>query len=168
MITPKFFQETCEKLFGTKNCTFAAYDQHVDTGLYLQYRLKCFAFGRIVASLAVFSDNGAILTVYPYNNKLPNKTTRFRFMVKRLLRWATYQETARIRILDGLAKQFNNQFYRHTDDIKYVIDRITDDVFVVNLREIASMLNDKADTIQQGHIFRYEIPVSDNKQPEVS
>ena len=99
---------------------------------------------------------------------MPDKTTRFSFRVKRLLKWATHQERGRNNILDGLVKQFNNQFYRHSDDLRYLIDKMTDDVFFLDIRNIAQMLNDKADMLQYGHTFRDGIPVTDPAQPAAS
>ncbi len=166
MITPKFFKDTCEHLFGAEQCTFEMYDfdqSDKDTlsKTLLFCRIKCIAFGRPVARLTLFTDYDSLLTVYPYNSEMPDKTTRFSFRVKRLLKWATHQELYKNKILDGLVKQFNNQFYRHSADLRYLIDKMTDDVFCVDIRNIAQMLNDKADMLQYGHTFRDGIPVTD-------
>lgn len=173
MITPKFFIETCEDLFGAEHCTFEMYDfdplgKDSQSNPLLFCRIKCIAFGRPVARLTVFTDYDSLLTVYPYNSEMPDKTTRFSFRVKRLLKWATHQERCRNNILDGLVKQFNNQFYRHSDDLRYLIDKMTDDVFFLDIRNIAQMLNDKADMLQYGHTFRDGIPVTDPAQPAAS
>lgn len=175
MITPKFFKDTCEHLFGAEHCTFEIYDfdplgkDSQSNSLLLFCRIKCIAFGRPVARLTLFTDYDiSLLTVYPYNSEMPDKTTRFSFRVKRLLKWATHPELYRTKILDGLAKQFNSQFYRHSADLSYFIDKITDDVFCVDIRNIAQMLNDKADMLQYGHTFRDGIPVTDHTQPAAS
>ena len=173
MITPKFFIETCEDLFGAEHCTFKKCDSELlgkDSPSYLSLfcRIKCIAFGRLVACLSVLTDYDSLLTVYPYKSKMPDKTTRFSFRAKRLLKWATRPELYRTKILDGLTKQFNSQFYRHSADLSYFIDKITDDVFCVDIRNIAQMLNDKADMLQYGHTFRDGIPVADPAQPAAS
>ena len=155
-ITPRFFQETCEKMFGANNCTFSMWDNKSWVCTTLMCRIQCVAFGRTVACLTVFTDNASILNVYPYNSELADKTTRFSFRVKRLLKWATDPEINRQKLLDGLIKQFNNQFYRHTDDIEYIIDKITEDVFAVDLRKLGNKLVDRADILQFGHPRREE------------
>jgi len=155
-ITPKFFQETCEKMFGANNCTFSMYDSQNWDCTTLMCRIQCVAFGRTVARLTVFTDNASILDVYPYNSELAHKSTSFSFRMKRLLKWATDPEINRQKLLDGLTKQFNDQFYRHTDDIEYVIDKITEDVFSTDLRKLGLKLVDRADIAQFGHPRRSE------------
>lgn len=150
-ITPRFFQETCEKMFGSNNCTFSMRDNQTWDCTTIMCRIQCVAFGRTVARLTVFTDNASILDVYPYNRELADKTTIFSFRLKRLLKWATYTEINRQKLLDGLIKQFNNQFYSHTDDIEYVIDKITEDVFATDLRKLGNKLVDRADILQFGH-----------------
>ena len=149
-ITPRFFQDSCRNLFGADNCTFELSDCGEWNGGLLFCRIKCIAFGRTVARLSVFTDNDSIMTVYPYNNE-PEKSTSFSFRVNRLLKWATDTERNRQKLLDGLIKQFNNQFYRHTDDIEYVIDKITEDVFATDVRKLGNKLLDRADIAQFGH-----------------
>lgn len=155
-ITPRFFQETCEKMFGANNCTFSMWDNQNWNCTTLMCRIQCIVFGRTVARLTVFTDNASILDVYPYNQELADKSTIFSFRVKRLLKWATDTERNRQKLLDGLIKQFNNQFYRHTDDIEYIIDKITEDVFATDLRKLGNKIVDRANIAQFGHPRREE------------
>lgn len=152
-ITPRLFQDTCRHLLGANNCTFELSDSSEWNDGLLFCRIKCIAFGRTVARLSVFTDNDSIMTVYPYHNE-PEKSTSVSFRVKRLLKWATDTERNRQKLLDGLIKQFNNQFYKHTDDIEYVIDKITEDVFATDLRKLGDKLVDRADIAQFGHSRR--------------
>ena len=144
MITPKFFESYCNKLFDD-NCEFKTTQNDP-----MELLIRCYYNGRLVAKLRVRNDMTTEADVY-----MPDQCstcTRFKWRFKRLLKKYTYVDRHKVDVIKEISKMVNSQFYAHSEDIWELINQITDDIFAIDVNGIAQRLMDKADLLRYGKI----------------
>lgn len=144
MITPKFFERYCKKLFND-NC-----DIKTEQSYPMELLIRCYYNGRLVAKLRVRNDMTTEADVY-----MPDQCstcTRFKWRFKRLLKKYTYVDRHKVDVIKEISKMVNSQFYAHSEDIWELINQITDDIFAIDVNGIAQRLMDKADLLRYGKI----------------
>lgn len=144
MITPKFFERYCNKLFDD-NCEFKTTQNDP-----MALLIRCYYNGRLVAILRVRNDMTTEADVYTPDQC--STCTRFKWRFKRLLKKYTYVDRHKVDVINEISKMVNSQFYAHSEDIWELINQITDDVFAIDVESIAQRLMDKADMLRYGKI----------------
>jgi hypothetical protein len=144
MITPKFFESYCNKLFDD-NC-----DIKTEQSYPMELLIRCYYKGRLVARLRVRNNMTTEVSVYTPDQC--STDTRFKWRFKHLLKKYTYVDRHKIEVIKEITKMVNSKFYAHSDDIWELIDQITDDVFAIDVSGIGERLMDKADLLRYGSI----------------
>ena len=144
MISQQYFETYCRKLLDD-NCRFVT-EQCND----MELLIRCFYNDRIVAKLRVCKDLTTEADVYTPDQC--STCTRFKWRFKHLLKKYTYVDRHKVDVIKEIAKMVNSKFYAHSEDIWELINKITDDVFVIDVEGIAQRLMDKADMIRYGTI----------------
>ena len=144
MITPKFFESYCKKLFDD-NCEIKTEQSYP-----MELLIKCYYNGRLVAKLRVRNDMATEADVYTPDQCSTCTMLKWRF--KRLLKKYTYVDRHKVEVIKEISKMVNSKFYAHSEDIWELINQITDDVFAIDVAGIAQRLMDKADLLRYGEI----------------
>lgn len=156
MITPKFFDRYCNKLFDD-HCEIKTTQNDP-----MELLIRCYYNGRLVARLRVCNDMTTEASVY-----MPDQCstcTRFKWRFKRLLKKYTYVDRHKVDVIKEISKMVNSQFYAHSEDIWELINKITDDIFAIDVESIAQRLMDKADMIRYGKI-QWRTKTHEQSQP---
>lgn len=144
MITPKFFESYCKKLFND-NCEIKTEQSYP-----MELLIKCYYNGRLVAKLRVRNDMATEADVYKPDQCSTGTMLKWRF--KRLLKQYTYVNRHKVEVIKEISKMVNSKFYAHSEDIWELINQITDDIFAIDVAGIAQRLMDKADLLRYGKI----------------
>ncbi|MBR6891891.1 MAG: hypothetical protein IKN15_01360 [Bacteroidaceae bacterium] len=144
MITPTYFKRYCNKLFNDA-CEFKSAMANE-----MEFHIKCFFNHRLVAKLYVDEHMKSIVDVYTPDQC--STSTRFKWRFRHLLKKYTYVDRHKSDVIKEITKMVNSQFYAHSDDIWTLIDQVTDDVFAIDVGNIAARLMDKADMLRFGEI----------------
>lgn len=144
MITPKFFEHYCNKLFDD-NC-----DIKTEQSYPMELIIRCYYKGRLVARLRVRNNMTTEVSVYTPDQC--STDTRFKWRFKHLLKKYTYVDRHKIEVIKEISKMVNSKFYAHSDDVWQLIDQITDDIFAIDVSGIGERLMDKADLLRYGSI----------------
>lgn len=154
MITPKYFENYCRKLFNN-DCEIKA-----ENCCSMEMYVKCFYHDRIVAKLHVRENMTTEVTVYAPDQNYYWTSYKWRF--RHLLKKHTYAERNKATVIKFITKLVNSYFYKHPDDIWDIIDKITDDVFTCDVIEMCKKFRDKADILQYG-VVRWRTEEPDEK-----
>ena len=146
MITQTYFKRYCNKLFNDA-CEFKT-----DMVNAMEMSIKCYFNGRLVAKLYVQDNLKTIADVYTVNLCSTSTSTRFKWRFRHLLKKYTYVDRHKADVIKEISKMVNSKFYACANDIWKLIDKTTDDIFTMELYEIASNLMDKADIQRFGSI----------------
>lgn len=144
MITQTYFKRYCNKLFNDA-CEFKSAMANE-----MEFHIKCFFNHRLVAKLYVDEHMKSIVDVYTPDQC--STSTRFKWRFRHLLKKYTYVDRHKSDVIKEITKMVNSQFYAHSDDIWTLIDQVTDDVFAIDVGNIAARLMDKADMLCFGEI----------------
>ena len=140
MITQQYFENYCRKLFNG-DC-----DIKTETACSMEMYVKCFYHARLVAKLHVRKNMTTEATVY--DREMNTTYTSYRWRFKYLLTNRTYTDRKKDKVIKFITTFVHSEFYRHADDIWDIVNKITDDVFASDVREIGEKLMDKADMAQ--------------------
>ncbi len=161
MITPKFFECYCNKLFAD-NCEFQTQQSY-----FMELHIKCYYNGRLVAKLRVCNDMSTEADVYTPDQC--STCTMFKWRFKRLLKKYTYVDRHKVEVIKDISKMVNSKFYAHSEDIWELINQITNDIFAIDVEGIAQRHMDKADMLRYGEIKwrtkTHEQELNDQSQP---
>lgn len=144
MITPTYFKRYCNKLFNDA-CEFKS-----NMANEMEFHIKCFFNNRLVAKLYVDERMKSIVDVYTADQC--STSTRFKWRFRHLLKKYSYVDRHKTDVIKEITKMVNSKFYAHSDDIWQLIDQVTDDVFAIDVGNIAERLMDKADMLRYGEI----------------
>ena len=144
MITQTYFKRYCNKLFNDA-CEFKS-DMVND----MEFHIKCYFNNSLVAKLYVDEHMKSIVDVYTADQC--STSTRFKWRFRHLLKKYTFVARHKSDVIKEITNLVNSKFYAHSDDIWQLIDQITDDVFAVDIGNIAQRLMDKADLHRYGEI----------------
>ena len=144
MITPTYFKRYCNKLFNDA-CEFKS-----NMANEMEFHIKCFFNHRLVAKLYVDEHMKSIVDVYTADQC--STSTRFKWRFRHLLKKYSYVDRHKTDVIKEITKMVNSKFYAHSDDIWQLIDQVTDDVFAIDVGNIAERLMDKADMLRYGEI----------------
>lgn len=144
MITQQYFENFCKKLFND-DCEIKT-----EVGCSLELFVKCFYHDRLVAKLHVRKNMSTEATVY--DREMNTTYTSYRWRFKYLLTNRTYTDRKKDKVIKFITTFVHSEFYRHADDIWDIVNKITDDVFACDVRDIAEKLMDKADLAQYGEV----------------
>ena len=144
MITQDYFRKYCKKIFNDA-CEFKS-----DMANEMEFRIKCYFNGRLVAKLYVDEHMKSIVDVYTADQC--STSTRFKWRFRHLLNKYTYVDRHKADVIKEITNLVNSKFYAHSDDIWELIDQVTDDVFAIDVGKIAERLMDKADMLRYGEI----------------
>lgn len=144
MITPTYFKRYCNKLFNDA-CEFKSAMANE-----MEFHIKCFFNHRLVAKLYVDEHMKSIVDVYTPDQC--STSTRFKWRFRHLLKKYTYVDRHKTDVIKEITKMVNSKFYAHSEDIWELIDQVTDDVFAIDVGNIAARLMDKADMLRYGEI----------------
>ena len=151
MITPKYFENYCRKLFNN-DCEIKT-----ETCSSMEIHVKCIYHDRLVAKLLVRKNLTTEATLYSPDQNYYWTSYKWRF--RHLLKKHTYAERNKATVIKLITKKVNSYFYKHPDDIWDIIDQITDDVFTCDVIEMCKKFRDKADILQYGYVrWRTEEP----------
>lgn len=156
MITPKFFERYCKKLFAC-NCEIKTEQSYP-----MELTIKCYYSGRLVAKLRVCTDMSTEAEVYTPDQC--STCTRFKWRFKRLLKKYTYVDRHKVDVIKEISHMVNSKFYAHSEDIWELINQITDDIFATDVEVIAQRLMDKADMLRYGEI-KWRTKTHEQPQP---
>lgn len=144
MITQAYFKRYCSKFFNSA-CEFKS-----DMANDMEFHIKCFFNGRLVAKLYVDEHMKSIVDVYTADQC--STSTRFKWRFRHLLKKYTYIDLHKADVIKEISKMVNSKFYASANDIWKLIDQVTDDVFAIDVGKIAEKLMDKADMLRYGEI----------------
>ncbi len=144
MITPKFFERYCKKLFDD-NC-----ETKTEQSYPMELIIKCYYNDRLVARLRVRNDMSTEADIYTPDQC--STCTRFKWRFKCLLKKYTYVDRHKVEVIKEISKMVNSKFYAHSEDIWELINQITDAIYAIDVNGIAQRLMDKADLIRYGKI----------------
>ena len=144
MITQKYFEEYCAKIF---NDDYQLKTEHTYS---MELHVRCFFHDKLVARLRVSNNLKTTVDVYMPDECYTSTSYKWRF--RYLLKKYTEAERNKAAIVQRIADVVNNKFYAQSEDIWYIIDKITDDIFALNLCDIAERLMDKADLVRYNEI----------------
>lgn len=144
MITQDYFKKYCNKIFNDE-CEFKSAMVN-DT----EFRIHCYFNKRLVAKMDIDERMKSVVDVYTAD--LCSTSTRFKWRFRHLLKEYTYVDRHKSYIIKEINKLVNSKFYAHSDDIWELIDKVTDDVFAIDVGSIAAKLMDKADMLRFGEI----------------
>ena len=144
MITQTYFKKYCNKVFNNA-CEFKT--DMVDA---MEMSIKCIFNGRLIAKLYVRDNLTTVADVYTPNQC--STSTRFKWRFCHLLKKYTYVDRHKVEVIKEITKMVNSKFYAHAEDIWKLIDQVTDDVFAIDVCNIAERLMDKADLHRYGEI----------------
>lgn len=144
MITPTYFKRYCNKLFNDA-CEFKSAMANE-----MEFHIKCFFNKRLVAKLYVDEHMKSIVDVYTADQC--STSTRFKWRFRHLLKKYTFVDRHKSDVIKEITNLVNSKFYAHSEDIWELIDQVTDDVFAIDVGNIAERLMDKADMLRYGEI----------------
>lgn len=144
MITQDYFRKYCTKIFNDA-CEFKSAMAND-----MEFHIKCYFNQRLVAKLYVDEHMKTVADVYTAYQC--STSTRFKWRFRHLLKKYTYVDRHKADIIKEITNLVNSKFYAHSDDIWELIDKVTDDVFVIDVSKIAERLMDKADFLRYGKI----------------
>lgn len=156
MISTNDFKYICIKALGQTSCEFDI--RKVDTDSALNQFGQCITCTaripgydnseRIVAKLFRYDDGSTMAAIYPQTNEDVVWWASFGWSFRWKLFKATKTERNICKIVDRFAQEINTQsFYKKPECVWALIDRITDDVFVCDVKDMADQLSQKADRI---------------------